>query len=60
MENMDDAELSRSNDITIEELKPFPMFAHFSDEQAAEAIRAIKKFSYIVLYDYLKNKNDGQ
>lgn len=55
---MDEFDLGRSHDITIEEVKSFPMFAHFSDEQAAEVVRTVKRFAEIICYDYLKNNND--
>jgi hypothetical protein len=58
MENLDDLELNRSNDITIDEVKSFPMFAHFSDEEAAEVVRTIKRFTEIICHDYLRNNND--
>lgn len=58
MEKINELDLGRSRDITVEEVKSFQMFAHFSDEQAAEVVRTIKRFAEIVCHDYLKNNND--
>lgn len=47
----------RDHDLTIDEVKSFPMFAHFSDEQAEEVITTIKRFAEIIYKQYQKNKN---
>lgn len=45
MENLDDLNFSRLTDITIKEAKALPMFKHFSDAEAQELIRTLKRFS---------------
>ena len=60
MENLDDLDLTRLHDLTIDEVKSIPMFAHFTDDQAIEVIRTIKRFTEIVVYSHLKNISDGQ
>ena len=44
----------RQHDLTIEEVKACPTFAHFTDSQASEVIETIKLLSKIA-YDYTKN-----
>ncbi|RZK42636.1 MAG: hypothetical protein EOO90_06245 [Pedobacter sp.] len=51
------AEISREHDLTIEEVKSLPMFAHFSDEQAREVIITIKRFSEIIFKCHERNGN---
>ncbi|RZK39507.1 MAG: hypothetical protein EOO90_18555 [Pedobacter sp.] len=58
MENTKKPDLNRSHDLTIEEVKSFPMFAHFSEDQANEVIETVKRFSEIVFYDYFNNNMD--
>lgn len=61
MKDFKGLDLTRKHDITVEEVKSFPLFAHFSDEQADEVVRAIKKFVDIALYCYKKEKeNQGE
>jgi len=47
---------ARTHDLTIEEVKACPSFAHFTDSQALEVIETLKKFTKIA-YDYYKNPN---
>lgn len=56
MKYLDRGDIARKHDLTTEEVKSFPMFAHFTDEQAAEVVVAIKKFVEIVLECYKKEK----
>lgn len=56
MENIENPDSNRLHDITINEVKSFPIFAHFSDEQASEVIETIKKLTEIVLCDYYKKE----
>lgn len=44
MENLDNLNFSRLNDITIQEVKALSMFKHFSDGEAEEVIRTLKRF----------------
>lgn len=44
MENQDDLNFSRFNNITIQEVKAIPMFKHFSDSEAEEVVRTLKRF----------------
>lgn len=46
---------TRQHDLTIEELRSFPMFAHFTDKQAHEVIATIKQFTRIVYNFCQKN-----
>jgi hypothetical protein len=48
-----DIDYSRTHDLTIEEVKACPMFAHLTDEQAEEVIETIKLLSKIA-YDFYK------
>ncbi|QKJ32475.1 hypothetical protein HQ865_22815 [Mucilaginibacter mali] len=45
----------RSNDITAEEVKACPAFAHFTDEEAQQVIETLITFAKIV-YDCCKNQ----
>jgi len=52
---------TRQHDLTVEEIRACPTFAHFTDEQAREAIETLKLFVKIA-YDFYKKdaKNDGK
>ena len=50
-----DKDRSRVNDLTIDEVRACPIFAHFTDEQAAEVISTIRQFCIIVYDEYQKN-----
>jgi len=50
---------SREDDLTVEELRAYPMFAHFSDEQALEAIDTIRRFTEIAYEFYQRNRGRG-
>lgn len=56
MKYVSKADITRNHDLTIDEVKSFPMFAHFTDEQAKEVIRMIKIFVEIALEYYKKEK----
>lgn len=56
MENIKNLHPNRLHDITINEVKSFPIFVHFSDEQASEVIETIKKLTEIVLCVYCKKE----
>lgn len=47
---------NRTHDITIEEVKACPMFAHLTDEEAREVVETLKQFTVIVYNFYQKNK----
>jgi len=47
---------SREHDITIEEVKSCPLFAHLTDEEAQEVITTIKRFSLIIYHCYQQEK----
>lgn len=49
----------RENDLTIEELRSYPAFCHFTEEQLAEIIATIKKFTQIIYDFYRKNQQDS-
>lgn len=51
-EKIDD---TRNHDLTIEELRVYPMFAHFTKKQAQEIIDTIKQFTKIVYDFYHRN-----
>ncbi|WP_145859684.1 hypothetical protein [Pedobacter suwonensis] len=57
MENLNNLNFSRLNDITIQEVKALPMFKHFSDSEAEEVIRTLKRFSEIIVKDHLNKEN---
>lgn len=42
MEKIENPDANRSHDITIDEVKSFPMFAQFSDAQASEVVQTIE------------------
>jgi hypothetical protein len=46
----------RKHDLTIEEVRLCPWFAHFTDEQALEVIRTFKEFTVIMYRHYRKEK----
>lgn len=48
---------TRQHDLTIVEVKSFPMFAHFSDQEAREVISTIKKIAELAVKSYEKTKN---
>jgi hypothetical protein len=50
---------TREHDITIEEVKACPMFAHFTDEEAREVIRTLKQFTEITYNFYQKKKKSA-
>ena len=56
MKHINSEDITRKHDLTVEEVKSFPMFAHFTDEQAMEVIRTLKTFVDIALYCYKKEK----
>ncbi|GGC28300.1 hypothetical protein GCM10011386_20420 [Parapedobacter defluvii] len=61
MKYVDKEDITRKHDLTIEEVKSLPMFSHFTDEQAEEAIRTIKTFVEIALEYHKKEKeNHGE
>lgn len=49
-------DMLREHDLTAEEVKSFPMFEHFSDEQAEEVVITIKRFAEIVFKDHERSK----
>lgn len=59
MKYVDKEDITRKHDLSVEELKSLPMFAHFSDEQAEEAIGTIKTFVNIA-FDYYKKDKKNQ
>lgn len=56
MKYINKEDITRKHDLTIAEVKSFPMFADFTDEQAAEVVVTIKKFVEIVLECYRKEQ----
>ncbi|WP_028297925.1 hypothetical protein [Olivibacter sitiensis] len=56
MKYVDKEDITRKHDLTVEELKSLPMFAHFTDDEAKEAISTIKTFVDIALDYYKKDK----
>lgn len=56
MKYVEKEDITRKHDLTAEELKSLPMFAHFTDEQAREAIDTIKTFVDIAFNYYKKDK----
>lgn len=56
MKYVNKEDITRKHDLTVEELKSFPMFAHFTNEQAEEAIGTIKTFVNIAFNYYKKDK----
>lgn len=59
MKHINKENITRKHDLTVEEIKSYPMFARFTDEQAAEVIATIKKFVEIVL-EYYKKEQEKQ
>lgn len=57
MKNTIDIDPKRKHDITIEEVRSCPWFAHFSDEQAIEVIRTFKELTKIAYYEYVKDQH---
>ncbi len=49
MDKITPEEIVRQHDVTIEEVKSYPLFAHFSDEQAGEVVDVLKKLAVIIL-----------
>lgn len=56
MKYVDKEDITRKHDLTAEELKSLPMFTHFTDEQAEDAIDTIKTFVDIAFNYYKKDK----
>ena len=56
MKSFNGIDHTREHDITIEEVKACAMFAHFTDEEAMEVIRALKQFTEISYNFYQKKK----
>ena len=48
-------DLKRIHDITVEEVKACPMFAHFTDQQANEVIETLNAFAKIAFDFYKKS-----
>jgi len=59
MKYVDKEEITRKHDLTVEEVKSFPLFANVTNEQAQEVIRTIRIFVEIVL-DYYKKQQQKQ
>jgi hypothetical protein len=56
-----DIDRARHHDLTVEEVRACPTFAHFTDEQAQEVIETFKLFAKIAYDSYKKDaKNDGK
>ncbi|MGB3108313.1 hypothetical protein [Sphingobacterium siyangense] len=55
MKHINKQDITRSHDLTVEEIKALSLFSHFNDEQATEVIHAIKGFVQIVTEHYLKD-----
>lgn len=53
MENIKTINPNRKHDLTIEEVKSYPCFVHFSDDQILELIYTLKELSVIAYYLYL-------
>jgi hypothetical protein len=60
MKNEINIDPKRKHDITIEEVRSCPMFAHFTDEQAMEVINTLKQFTLIVYDAYQKGKDESK
>lgn len=52
MSNLKITDFNRMHDLTAEEVRLCPLFAHFTDEQAKEVIDTIKQFTLIVCDSY--------
>jgi len=59
MKYINKEDITRKHDLTVEEVKSFPMFANVTDEQAQEIIRTIRIFVEIAL-DYYKKQKQNQ
>jgi hypothetical protein len=46
----------RKHDLTVDEVRSCPWFAHFTDDQAQEVIRTFKELS-IIAYDIYRREN---
>jgi len=51
-----DIDHTRAHDLTIEEIRTCPQFAHCTDEQAKEIIETLKTFTKIVFDYYQKSR----
>jgi len=49
-------DLKRKHDINLDEVRSYPGFSHFTDEQAAEVVRTFKEFTEIVYYTYMRER----
>jgi hypothetical protein len=47
---------NREHDLTLDEVRSVPMFAHFTDEQAMEVIESFRQLSVIVFKFYQNTK----
>lgn len=54
--HIDGFDITRTHDLTIDEIKSVSMFAHFTDEQGTEAVRTLKAFIEIALDAHLREK----
>lgn len=61
MKYINKEDVTRKHDVTVEEVKAIPMFAHFTDVQAKEVIQTIKTFVKIALeyYKTQQKNNDN-
>lgn len=59
MKYVNEEDITRKHDLTAKELKTYPMFEHFTDEQAEEAVNTIKTFVEIA-FDYYKKEKEKQ
>ncbi|HWK55706.1 MAG TPA: hypothetical protein VNQ80_00130 [Parapedobacter sp.] len=59
MKYINKEDITRKHDLTVEEVKSFPMFENVTDEQAQEVIRTIRVFVEIAL-DCYKNQKQKQ
>ena len=57
MQDHDSLKVNRLNDLTIDEVRALGMFKHFSDAEAQEVIRTLKRFSEIIVEDHFKKEN---
>lgn len=48
---------NREKELTIKELRVYPLFARFSDEQALEVIDTIRRFTEITFEFYQRNRD---
>jgi len=49
--------LGRDYDLTPDEIRACPAFAHFTDAQVNEVIETIKTLSFIIFEYYQKNRS---